>query len=376
MTPDEPPPTPPGDESLDHVMKNLFDSELERIAFARPHNDDERRRAAAAARELARRSANHAARSGETRAPEAGSTPAIRPANRARGAEKRTAGHADARPTWRRTLALVGAGILTVSIAVSVMPGSPTDRGEGSSLDVFTRAASTEELTLQRQLQREGLRLSVAPRIIAQHDGAQILAFRFIITSGAERPRNEVCLLLNDKRALGSPQCIERVDFLRDGMLASLAGSAATYVVRWGPSGTAEVSVLPQNQVAVEIPDSRAAEALLTGEQTADDLAYSELLRALHPDDRMTARVLSSTPEWDAVGTLIASADTGLWSYCVHLFARADDARAQLGASVTCAGREQFERDGLIAQARSAESTLLVEWRPDDTVIVRELGGP
>ncbi|WP_439565353.1 hypothetical protein [Microcella sp.] len=151
-------------------------------------------------------------------------------------------------------------------------------------------------------------------------------------------------------------------------MQTSLAGRSGRYVVQWGSADAPTVSVVAADASSVAPPRSIAAESFFTDALRDDDLAYAELLRALHPDDRLLVRVLSSTPDWDAVGALIASPATGLWSYCVHLFARADDARAQLGASVTCAGREPFERDGLVAQARTAASTLVLEWRPDDTV--------
>jgi hypothetical protein len=72
----------------------------------------------------------------------------------------------------------------------------------------------------------------------------------------------------------------------------------------------------------------------------------------------------------------VSSAGTGRWSYCVHLFERSIDTGSQLGARVTCSGREPFERDGLVAQARRDGGAITLEWRPDDTVTVDELGGP
>ena len=233
-----------------------------------------------------------------------------------------------------------------------------------------------QERELAAQLQREGLRLSVTPRIIAERDGDQVLAYRFIVTSPGERARNEVCVLLLDERALGLPTCVDRLSFVSDGMLATLSGEQRLFVVQWGPTGAPSVSVLPPDDPASRYPESEAAEAFFASEQSDADLAYSEALRALHPDDRLIVRVLATTPTWDAVGALVASADTGLWSYCVHLFQPDLELAPQLGATVTCAGLDAFERDGLVAQARTSEGSLLIDWQPDDTVMVQELGGP
>ncbi len=350
------------DAALSHIVTNLFDAELKQWAFARPQSDLDRRRAAAAAAELTRRAVNAPARRGDPAPRDLPTTPVNR--------------ELPDRPWWRRSAAVIVAAVLLVIGAASLAPTLSTSPLGPGSLDEFAREPSAVELELRTQLQREGLRVSVTPRIIAERDGARIIAYRFIITSPTERPRNEVCLLLLETRALGAPVCADRLEFLREGMLATLPGEARRYVVQWGPTGGPEVSVISAEQVVPEYPASPAAEAFLSGPQSDADVAYAELLRALHPDDRLIVRVLASTPSWDAVGTLVASFDTGLWSYCVHLFGRADDAPSQLGARVTCSGREPFERDGLVAQARSEGGSISLEWRPDDTVTVTETGGP
>lgn len=270
----------------------------------------------------------------------------------------------------------MAASVLAVVGAASLAPSLSTTPTGSSSLDAFAVPATDEERELATQLEREGLRLSVTPRIIAERDGARVLAYRVIVTSPGERGRNEVCLLLLEERALGLPTCVDRASFVTDGMLATLSAEQRLFVVQWGPMGAPSVSVLPPDGRAPTYPESAAAEAFFAGEQSDADLAYSEALRALHPDDRLIVRVLATTPTWDAVGALVASADTGLWSYCVHLFQSALAANAQLSANVTCAGLEAFERDGLVAHARSADRTLLIDWKPDGTVMVHELGGP
>lgn len=366
--------------AIDHVVTHLFDSELERIAYGRGaaggaagrDGDADRARSAAAVREIARRAAEHPARSGEL----VGTAPDLAVADRARGATTRSSLDRNSRPWWRRPLVPIGAAIAAVIAITSIPPTLSADSPGPSSLDIFLQSATADELELQRQLVREGLRLSVAPRVIAHRDGAQVLAYRLVTSSGGERPRNDVCLLLDDEHTLGSPVCAERGEVEREGMVASLAGASGTYVVTWGPTGGATLSVLRQNQVAIAIPTAPAADAFLFAEPSADDLLYAELVLALHPDDRLIVRVLSSTPSWSAVGALIARADTGLWSYCVHLFERAANARTQLGARVTCAGLEPFEDAGLLAQARATTSTLSLEWLPDGTIVVDERAAP
>jgi hypothetical protein len=350
------------DAALDHVVKNLFDAELEQWAFGRPQSDLERRRAAAAAAELTRRAENAPARRGDLPPGDFSAAPVNR--------------ELPDRPWWRRSAAVIGAAVLLVIGAASLAPTLTTSPLGPGSLDEFAREPSAAELELRTQLQREGLRVSVTPRIIAERDGAQVIAYRFITTSPTERPRNEVCLLLLETRALGAPVCVDRLEFLRDGMLATLPGDARRYVVLWGPTGGPEVSVISAEQVVPEYPASPAAEAFLSGPQSDADLAYADSLRALYPDDRLIVRVLATTPTWDAVGTLVATFNTGLWSYCVHLFDRSADTASQLGARVTCSGREPFERDGLVAQARHEGGSISLEWRPDDTVTVTETGGP
>jgi hypothetical protein len=204
----------------------------------------------------------------------------------------------------------------------------------------------------------------------------QVLAYRFVMTSPRERARNEVYVVLLDERVLGLPACVDRLAFLSDGVLATLPGTARLFVVRWGPTGAPTVSLLPLDDPAPRHPESPAADAFFMGERSDDDLAYSTLLRALHPDDRLIVRVLATTPQGNAVGALVNSADTGLWSYCVHLFRARANVAEQLGASVTCAGRKSFEHDGLVAQTRTADSTVLLDWKPDDTVMVQEQGVP
>jgi hypothetical protein len=350
------------DAALDHVVKNLFDVELEQLAFGRPQSEAERRRSAAAAAELARRAAHAPERRGESPL-EVRIAP---PVNR----------ESPGRPRWRRSGTVIAAAVIAAIGAASLAPTLSTSPIGSSSLDEFAREPTTVELDLRTQLQREGLRVSVTPRIIAARDDAQVIAYRFIVTSPDERPRNEVCLLLLEERALGAPVCADRLEFLRDGMLATLPGQARRYVVQWGPTGGPSVSVISAEQAAPEYPESPAAEAFFSAPQSESDLRYSDLLRALHPDDRLIVRVLATTPTWDAVGALVSSFGTGLWSYCVHLFEREADDESQIGARVTCSGREPFERDGLIAQARSANGSLLIEWRPDDTVVVSEQGAP
>ena len=62
----------PRDDELDHVVRNLFDVELEQLAFARPRTAEDERKADAAARELARRVAHHASRMGDDTGADAG----------------------------------------------------------------------------------------------------------------------------------------------------------------------------------------------------------------------------------------------------------------------------------------------------------------
>ncbi len=368
------------DADLDHVVRNLFDVELERLAFGRAQTDDEQRWASAAAAELARREADGPARRGDTvenEPPRPARARATRSATvRASSERARTDRERDDRPWWRQSWAVIAASVLAIIAATSIAPALTKTPVGASSLEVFAREATPQERELAVQLQREGLRLSVTPRIIAERDGDQVLAYRFIVTSPGERARNEVCVLLRDERALGLPTCVDRLSFVSDGMLATLSGQQRLFVVQWGPTGTPSVSVLPPDDPAPTYPESEAAEAFFAGEQSEADLAYSEALRALHPDDRLIVRVLATTPTWDAVGALVASADTGLWSYCVHLFQSAVGVNAQLSANVTCAGLDAFERDGLVAQARTADGSLLIDWQPDDTVMVHELGGP
>ena len=367
-TPNEHDPSPAEGAALDHVVTNLFDGELERLAFGRAETPADRARAAAAVRELARREADSAARSGDSAAP----GPEVAPRDRARGSRAQPRPDRPTGARWGRGAAIGAAGILALAIVVTGVPTPPTAEAP-SSLDVFAREATPEELALRPQLEREGLRVSVVPRIIAAQDGARVVAYRVVVTAPNERPRNEVCLIAVAERALGAPSCREREVVERSGLQASLAGRSGRYVVQWGPTGAPIVSVVAAETESLAPPRSIAAESFFTDALRDDDLAYAALLRTLHPDDRLLVRVLSTTPGWDAVGALVASPGTGLWSYCVHLFARVDDARGQLGASVTCAGREPFERDGLVARARTAESSLLLEWRPDDTVLLEEV---
>ncbi len=368
-TPEHPEPSPAAGDAPDHVVTHLFDSELERLAFGRADTPAERARAAAAVRELARREADHAARSGETveQSPEVATRDRARGAGAAAGTGARTPDRRDlsTRARWGRGVAIGAASILGLAIVATLLPAVPAPETPASSLDVFDRAATDDEIVLGEQLEREGLRLSVAPRVIAERDGARIAAYRLVITTPTERPRNEVCLIAVAERALGAPQCVER-----EGLQASLAGRSGRYVVQWGPSGAPTVSVLAATDATIAQPRSLAADAFFPDAPRPDDETYAGLLRTLHPDDRLLVRVLSSTPGWDAVGTLVASPATGLWSYCVHLFARDLEPQAQLGASVTCAGREAFERDGLVAHARADGGSVVLEWRPDDTVRV------
>lgn len=369
-TPEHPEPSPSAGDALDHVVTHLFDGELERLAFGRADTPAERARAAAAVRELARREADHAARSGDAVEP----SPELAARDRARGAGAAAGARARHDPPtgrrWARGVAIGVGGILGLALVTTLLPAVPTPEAAPSSLDVFARAATDDELALGEQLQREGLRLSVAPRVIAERDGARIAAYRLVITAPTERPRNEVCLIAVAERALGAPQCVERETVEREGLQASLVGRSGRYVVQWGPSGAPTVSVLAATDATIAQPRSLAADAFFPDAPPSDDETYTGLLRTLHPDDRLLVRVLSSTPGWDAVGALVAAPATGLWSYCVHLFARGLDPQAQLGASVTCSGREAFERDGLVAQARAGGETVVLEWRPDDTVRV------
>lgn len=294
----------------------------------------------------------------------------------ARGASARSALDAEGRPWWRRTRTLITAGVLLAIVAASLAPLLTTSPAESSSLAVFAREPSPAELDLRTQLQLDGLRLSASPRVIAERDTTQIVAYRFVTTAPGERPRNEVCVVLVDGRVIGLPACASNDAFTRDGLQTTLSGVSNRFVIGWGPSGTPTVSVLPDVDSSLRVPQSAAADALLANLPTADDTAAASLLRALHTDDRLIVRVLATTESWRGIGALVASADTGLWSYCVHLFENTRDERSQLGASVTCAERVAFERDGLIAQARTADSSVLLEWAPDDTVFMHELGRP
>lgn len=371
--PTEPGEAESGDEALDHVVKGLFDAELERLAFGRPQSEGERQKAAAAVRELDRRAAEHAVRAGEQARPTA---PEVMAGHSARGASARSVLDPEGRPWWRRTGTLITGGVLLAIVAASLAPLLTTSAAESSSLAVFAREPSPAELDLRTQLQLDGLRLSASPRVIAERDSTQIVAYRFVTTAPGERPRNEVCVVLVDVRVIGLPSCASNDAFTREGLQTTLSGLSSRFVIGWGPSGTPTVSVLPDVDSSLGVPSSPAAEAFLANQPTDDDIAYASLLRALHPNDRLIVRVLSTTASWRAVGALVASADTGLWSYCVHLLDESRDDRSQLGASVTCAGRVAFERDGLVAQARTADSTVLLEWKPDDTVFMHELGNP
>lgn len=367
MSPDEHRPPSRQDAALEHVVTHLFDSELERLAFGRTDTPADRARAAAAVRELARRAAELPARSGEP----AATAPQLAARDRARGADDRPRLDRATGPRWGRGIAIGAAGILALTVVTTGLPTAPVAPAP-SSLDVFAPAATAGEVALGEQLQREGLRLSVAPRVIAERDGARIVAYRVVRTAPNERPRNEVCLIAVADRALGAPFCRERESVERSGLQASLTGRSGRYIVRWGPTGAPTVSVVAADSAATAAPRSIAADAFFTDALRDDDLAFAALLRTLYPDDRLLVRVLSTTPSWDAVGALVASPITGLWSYCGHLFAREADAASQLGASVTCAGREAFERAGLVAQSRTPASSLGLEWRPDDTVALQE----
>ncbi|UYN84495.1 MAG: hypothetical protein KIT89_04710 [Microcella sp.] len=371
--PTEPGDAAGGDEALNHVVKGLFDAELERLAFGRPQSEGERQKAAAAVRELDRRAAEHAARAGEQAPP---AVPDVLAGHSARGASARSALDPAERPWWRRTATIVAASVLLVIVAASLAPLLTSSPVQSSSLAVFAREPSPAELDLRTQLQLDGLRLSASPRVIAERDSTQIVAYRFVTTAPGERPRNEVCVVLVDVRVIGLPACATHEAFARDGLQTTLSGVSNRFVIGWGPSGTPTVSVLPDVDSSLGVPSSPAAEAFFANQPSDDDLANASLLRALHPNDRLIVRVLSTTESWRAVGALVASADTALWSYCVHLLEESRDERLQLGASVTCAGRVAFERDGLVAQARTAESSVLLEWKPDDTVFMQELGRP
>ncbi|MER3388522.1 MAG: hypothetical protein RJQ01_00680 [Microcella sp.] len=371
------------DDALDHVVRNLFDGELQALAFGRPSDEAGQRRAAAATRELARRAAEHAARSGEpTPVEPTGATgPTTHPLSHpsapgsaaARPLAVRVPG---ARPWWMRAPAIVVAGILILVGVTSIGPLLPTAPVAESSLDVFDRAASADERELRSRLLRDGLRVSFSPRIIAEEADAQVIAYRVIVTSTTERSRSEICVLLADERGFGWPSCADRAEVERSGLRTTLAAGSARYFVQWGPVGPPTVSVLPIVGAAPEFPQSPAAELFLGEPPRQDETAYAGLLRTLHPEDRLLVRVLGTTERWEAVGALVASADTERWSYCVHLFERAEERRAQLGASVTCAGLSSFERDGVVAQARAADSGVRLEWRPDGTVFMDDASAP
>lgn len=348
------------DDALDHVVRGLFDAELERLAFGRPTTDAEARTAAAAVRELDRRAAEHTSRAGL----DADTVVVAMPAR-----------EAGSRPWWRRVSTIVAASALLLIVSTSIVPLLNASPADSSSLAIFGREPSAEELDLRAQLQREGLRLSATPRVIAERGDTRVVAFRFVTTAPTERSRNEVCVLLIDERVLGLPACVVHATFVRDGLQATLSGASSRFVVTWGPTGTAAVSVLPDVDGSLGQPDSDASEAFFTHHPADDDARYAALLRVLHPDDRLIVRVLSSTPSWNAVGALVASADSGLWSYCVHLFDQVRDERAQVGGSVTCAERRTFERDGLVAQARRTDDMVLLEWKPDDAVFMHEIVG-
>lgn len=396
---DAPPTVAPDDAAPDHVVRNLFDIELRQLAFGRPRDEAERERAAAAARELARREADHARRAGET-APDA---PLASPAHAlARPPARPPTSVADpreARPWWSRTVVVVAGSILAVIAATTIGPALWPSTGGAGALEVFDREATTTELDLRAQLQREGLRVSVTPRVIAVTEDARVVAYRVIVTTTAERPRSEVCVVLVDDEGIGWPRCTDREDFERGGIQTTLSGPTTRYVMQWGPLGAPTVSVLPDGAERPARPSAAAALPFFADSAAQRDTAYAALLRTMHPDDRLLVRVLDATERWDAVGALVASADTERWSYCVHLFAReagsgeagsgeagsgearsgeagAEPLRAQLGASVTCAGVDRFERGGLVAEAGDDESTVRVEWAPDGTVALQERATP
>lgn len=373
----------PRDVELDHVVRNLFDVELEQLAFARPRTAEDERKADAAARELARRVAHHASRMGDDTAVGTGAATAAAAESGARSAPGRVDAPAaprpvavrdpDDRPWWTRTAAIVAAGILVVVGATTIGPMLPTNPGSVSSLDVFQRSATTEERDLQSDLLRDGLRVSSTPRIIAEEPDALFVAYRVVVTSTVERARSEICVLLAEAQGLGWPSCTDRAEFERSGLQTTLTGQSTRYILQWGPLGPPRVTVLSDAGATPGTPQSAAAERFFAEPPQQDEAAYAGLLRSMYPDDRLLVRMLATTDGWEVVGALVASADTELWSYCVHLFQDDVERRAQLGASVTCAGLEAFEREGLVAQASAPDSTLRLEWQPDGTVRTEEL---
>lgn len=263
----------PIDRALEHVVKHLFDTELTRLAYARPRSDGDERRAAAARHELARRAAE---------APVAvpASTVAARPARVRRGQHRRRGELAPripnrparprtARPSLdharagrRRAGALTAAGALLLStVAALSATAAPVPDRPPSSLQTLYREATAVERELRDRMLAAGILITVGPRILATDDrtdgrgGESVLAYRYVKAGTAETARNDVCVLLADAETLHPPACVERAGFLADGLRATLVGTSV-HLVQWGPSAPAEVTLVGSGDARRSIPST------------------------------------------------------------------------------------------------------------------------
>ncbi|WAB81480.1 hypothetical protein OVN18_00155 [Microcella daejeonensis] len=284
---------PPGDEepaerALEHVIAHLFDSELTRLAYARPSTPDDERRAEAALRELARRAAAAPApdpapvvaerpapvrfrrlrRLGRLRrrpqpTPGIPTRPAAPPEARTRREDarrdSRRRAHRDAprrarrdahrdapRPGRRRAgaLAAVGTLLLSTVAALSAAATPAPEAAPPSALQQLYREATPVERELRDRMLAAGLPVTIGPRHLAEQSGGErLLAYRSVRAGTAETARNDVCVLLVDAETLRTPVCITREAFLDEGLRTTLEGSEGRWSVRWGPTDEAEVQV-------------------------------------------------------------------------------------------------------------------------------------
>ncbi len=280
---------PPGDEepaerALEHVIAHLFDTELTRLAYARPSTPNDERRAEAALRELARRAAAAPAPdpapvvaerpapmrfgrlgvggSGDARSRRRASRPAPpsrrRPVTRREDARRdprrnahregpRRDAHRDApRPGRRRAgaLAAVGTLLLSTVAALSAAATPAPEAAPPSALQQLYREATPVERELRDRMLAAGLPVTIGPRHLAEQPGGErLLAYRSVRAGTAETARNDVCVLLVDAETLRTPVCVTREAFLDEGLRTTLEGSEGRWSVRWGPTDEAEVQV-------------------------------------------------------------------------------------------------------------------------------------
>lgn len=249
------------DRAREHVIAHLFDVELTRLAYARPHTREDELRADAALRELARRAAAGPARTPDREteaparpriglrrprrdpAPSIPNRPRSRPARRTR---------VDAMPPGpRRALALTAAGGLLLStVAALSATAAPAPEPPPSSLQLLYREASAAERDLRDRMLAAGLPVTIGPRILAAGTdadrGESLAAYRHVRAGTADDARNEVCVLLVDGETVGAPHCIDRGTFLAEGLQVALDGLQSRWSLHWGPTGEAEALMVPR----------------------------------------------------------------------------------------------------------------------------------